>query len=140
MKTGFEKRWIGELSALGSLPVYMVATAALFLAGKIEASFSAIAGLAITMVLVYAIRLFHFRERPIPAKVESLLERLDGASFPSTHAARAGLLFSLLPLPKVFLGLVLLVVCISRVSLGKHHFTDVVAGALTGIAIGYAVL
>jgi undecaprenyl-diphosphatase len=69
----------------------------------------------------------------------------DPHSFPSGHAARAVMLAVLgLGLGPTWLGIVLLVwaplVVLARVAMGVHYLSDVLAGALLGLAIGLAVL
>lgn len=139
MKTDFKNRWVEELSALGSLPFYFVVVAGSLWILGFWAALRLLAGLAFTMAIAYAVRLLHFRERPRPAGYGNMVEKLDASSFPSTHAARAGLLFALLPLPKSFLFVIMVLVCTSRVLLGKHHGVDVIAGALLGVLAGSAV-
>jgi len=63
-----------------------------------------------------------------------------GKSFPSRHAACAGVIavtaLKTLPPLGVFLSLVALGICLSRVLAGVHFLRDVVAGLLLGAGIG----
>jgi undecaprenyl-diphosphatase len=72
---------------------------------------------------------------PLPVRVPS------STSFPSGHALAAWCAASLLadgdPLGPAYYGLAA-VVSASRVHVGLHHATDVVAGAALGLALGRA--
>jgi membrane-associated phospholipid phosphatase len=77
------------------------------------------------------------RERPPSA------EQDDAFSFPSTHAASAFALAAALgsgaPLLRAGLFGGATAVAASRLVLGEHYATDVVAGALLGVAVGELV-
>uniref|UniRef100_A0A8R1IE91 AcidPPc domain-containing protein n=1 Tax=Caenorhabditis japonica TaxID=281687 RepID=A0A8R1IE91_CAEJA len=96
-------------------------------------------------LIVIAIIKFHFhRERPI--KSYSNLQQLtvDVYSFPSGHSSRAAMLVVMLynfaPLFAVPLIPLPLIVGLSRVALGRHYITDVVAGTALGILEGRLML
>lgn len=97
----------------------------------------AIAGAA---VLVYLIKKVFKRERPA-GEWGGIYRKQDPHSFPSGHAVRAGLIICLAwqtfgtPWAYVFIlwGLMMM---LSRVVMGVHYFSDIVAGILLGLAIG----
>ncbi len=99
---------------------------------------------AITWLCTTVLKLFFPRPRPEGEQKLFYLD-IDANSFPSGHAARAGglvvALGSLLPLWGA-LALVLwaLSVCISRIALGLHYISDVVAGFFIGVAAGFLLI
>jgi len=101
-------------------------------------------GIVITALVVFAIKFTVRRRRP-EGEWGGFYRLTDPHSFPSGHAARAVMLAVLgLGLGPVGLGIVLLVwaplVVLARVAMGVHYLSDVLAGALLGLAIGLAML
>jgi undecaprenyl-diphosphatase len=95
-------------------------------------------------LVVFAIKFTVRRRRP-EGEWGGIYRRTDPHSFPSGHAARACMLAVLgLGLGPGWFGLVLLtwapLVLLARVAMGVHYLSDVLAGALLGIAIGLAAL
>ncbi len=103
-----------------------------------------------TIGLGVLLKLLLARERPFTDYVLSM--RLDTPSFPSGHAVgstiayglAAYLLYQIIPAPwsyviVAFLALLIIVIGISRVYLGAHFPSDVVAGWALG-AVGLAVI
>lgn len=93
-----------------------------------------------TSIIVFIIKVVVMRPRPFDNVIIVPLLKLIDYSFPSMHAGAA---FSALPVldlefPKLkwfWLGFALLI-ALSRVYLGFHYFSDVIAGAFFGYLIG----
>ncbi|WP_348642657.1 phosphatase PAP2 family protein [Mesorhizobium sp. B3-2-1] len=91
------------------------------------------------------ILLFVHRVRPYDAGVTHLIipASIDW-SFPSDHATAAfaivaAFVLQALPRRALLFGAMALLVCCSRLSVGIHYATDVLGGALTGIAAAVLV-
>ncbi len=99
---------------------------------------------ALTWLCTTLMKLFFQRPRPEGEQKLFYLD-IDANSFPSGHAARvAGLVVALGPLLPVWgafgLGLWAAGVCISRISLGLHYLSDIIAGIGVGIVAGLLLL
>ena len=88
---------------------------------------------------------FTFRRRRPEGTWGDVYRRADPHSFPSGHAARAVLLAVLaggwgpawlVPVLLIWAPLVML----SRIALGVHYLSDIVAGALLGLLLGAAAI
>lgn len=102
---------------------------------------AAVSGLAIA---VLAIKFTIRRQRP-PGDWGAIYRNTDPHSFPSGHAARAGLLAVLAAgLGPIWFGLLVAfwapLVSIARVKTGVHYLSDIIAGMLLGIAAGFVML
>ena len=96
--------------------------------------------IAATAVLVYLIKKILKRKRP-EGEWGGIYRKQDPHSFPSGHAVRAGLIICLawhtFGMPLVLLFIIWgLVMTLSRVVMGVHYFSDIVAGILLGLLIG----
>ena len=136
-------------SALG-VPLLVAAVAAQWWSGDprrrtrhvlVAAGLSFLLGLALNQLVL----LFVHRMRPYDAGVTRLMiERSADFSFPSDHAtstfaiAATFLIYGKLRWGLAFLAASALVV-VSRVYVGTHYLSDVLGGALTGIAAASAV-
>jgi len=102
----------------------------------IAAGLSFLIGLGANQIIL----LFVHRIRPYDAGVTHLIIPASADwSFPSDHATAAFAIvaaFALQALPRraLVFGAMALLICWSRVFVGTHYFTDVLGGALTGIA------
>jgi membrane-associated phospholipid phosphatase len=86
-----------------------------------------------------AIKLLVRRRRPILADLPALTSTPTALSFPSAHAATSfagAASYSRLGLPAIPLYALAVSLSASRLYLGVHHPSDVLAGALLGTAVG----
>jgi membrane-associated phospholipid phosphatase len=100
----------------------------------------AIVGLA---VVVLAVKRVFRRPRP-KGEWGAIYRKTDPHSFPSGHAARMAMLVVLAAaLGPAWLAWLLLIwaplVALARVAMGVHYLSDVIGGALVGIAVGLAL-
>jgi membrane-associated phospholipid phosphatase len=137
--------WMRDISGLGGLPIYLVAALTAFAIGEKSLAYQLAAGLGFGYLATVLIRLAWFRKRPEAQKYKNWLEKIDASSFPSLHAMRSAVFWSLLALffNQIALYLAFAVVIISiawtRVWLKRHHPSDVAAGLAIGLALAYFV-
>ncbi|MGD1060625.1 MAG: phosphatase PAP2 family protein [Methanomassiliicoccales archaeon] len=135
---------LSAISFLGSAPMGFIWVGALFIFRRRDLALYVLVAILIEIAYVYLTKDLVNRPRPYDAlpDVQYVAAQL-GQSFPSEHAAGAFAValvlgrrerWTLFPLIFVstFVGL-------SRVYIGVHYPTDVVAGAIAGVVIGYYV-
>jgi len=110
---------------------------------KDRAIFLAI-GIIVTATLVMAIKFTVRRQRPV-GEWGGIYRKTDPHSFPSGHAARAGMLAILgTGLGPAWFAMILLIwaplVTFARVIMGVHYVFDVLAGVLFGAGVGAVFL
>lgn len=98
----------------------------------------------VTAVAVLTVK-FSVRRRRPEGKWGDVYRKTDPHSFPSGHAARAFMLVVMgFWLGPPWLGLTLLVwaplVTLARVAMGVHYLSDVLAGALFGLLMGWLLV
>ena len=101
-------------------------------------------GVLVTATIVLAIKFSVRRQRP-EGQWGNIYRSTDPHSFPSGHAARVIMLAVVgAGLGPGWFGLLLLVwapfVPLARVAMGVHYLSDILAGALFGLAAGLIVL
>ena len=101
-------------------------------------------GIFVTAGLIFVIKKIVRRPRPA-GDWGNIYRRTDPHSFPSGHAARAAMLALIATaIGPPILGWILILwaplVIISRVIMGVHYLSDVIAGALIGTASALAIL
>jgi undecaprenyl-diphosphatase len=98
----------------------------------------------VTAAGVLAVKVIVRRERPA-GKWGDIYRKTDPHSFPSGHATRAALLAVLaLGTGPLWFGILLSIwaplVILSRVAMGVHYLSDVLAGTVLGIILAVAIL
>lgn len=101
-------------------------------------------GILVTAVLVLLIKFTVRRQRPA-GEWGGIYRKTDPHSFPSGHAARAGMLAVMgIGLGPVWFSVVLLIwaplVALARVIMGVHFVSDIFAGVIFGAGMGGIVL
>jgi undecaprenyl-diphosphatase len=135
------------ISYVGSNELLLLVALILLLSAKRETRISGVlllAGLTVSYHVVSLLKNWIGRPRPFVSVAGiNAMERADGFSFPSGHAA-AAFVAAVILIPAfgrswLFLGLAGLV-AVSRVYLGVHFPSDVLAGALLGAALGWILV
>lgn len=98
----------------------------------------------VTAIMVMLVK-FSVRRRRPEGQWGEIYRKTDPHSFPSGHAARAFMLVVIgFWLGPPWLGWILLVwaplVTLARVAMGVHYLSDVLAGALFGIVMGWILV
>ena len=145
----FARAFFRTVSMLGDGPLWFALALALPLLGGAEAlgTVARMAAVGVAAALVSkALKLGFRRVRPFLAHAGIPLgaKPLDAGSFPSGHTLHAVAFTLVVCADLAWLTLLLvpftLAVGASRVVLGLHYPSDVVAGAAFGAVLGYAVL
>jgi membrane-associated phospholipid phosphatase len=126
------QQFFTDLSAIGGLPIFLVAMAAMP-----HHSLTMLTALVIAMGVVIPTRLIWHRARPEKREAKNLIEQIDASSFPSIHTARAAIIgLALVTAPWMYLitALIIAGVAGARIALKAHDLLDVSVGALLGIA------
>jgi undecaprenyl-diphosphatase len=102
-----------------------------------------IVSILITALVVFVTKLIVRRKRP-EGEWGKFYRQTDPHSFPSGHAARAMMLAVVMLGMSPAMGILLLIwaplVSLSRIAMGLHYLSDVLAGMVLGLIIGGVVL
>ncbi len=134
--------FIKNVSALGTLPFFLIIISILYSINQIHFAIQLALGIFIGHLITYLIRLIYRKERPIPQKYESLVEKIDTSSFPSLHSVRAIIFFIISVMNSQSLtayfifSIYALGILWSRHYLQRHDWIDIFGGALIGLFIG----
>jgi membrane-associated phospholipid phosphatase len=137
---------IENISALGALPFFIIAILVLYLIGQKTFALQLLLGIFLAHIITYSIRLIYYKDRPQPKKHNSLIEKIDAASFPSLHSVRAMIFFviGIFNLKSVAAIIILFFyltsILFSRHYLKKHDFIDIFVGAVIGLCIGLLII
>ncbi len=101
-------------------------------------------GISVLAALVMGLKFIIRRRRP-EGECGSIYRNTDPHSFPSGHAARAFMIAVVaLGLGPAWLAILLCIwaplVALARVAMGVHYVSDIVAGLIVGILMGWGVL
>ncbi len=132
-----------ELTALGSVTVLALILVGLWMLDHRETSVLAASALFVSGSIVAVAKSVIARPRPDIA-VEMLPYAVESYAFPSGHATlsftAATILAFQFPRGKTYFYGIAVLVAFSRIYLGVHHATDVVAGAVLGVAVSLLVV
>jgi membrane-associated phospholipid phosphatase len=126
---------------------WILGLAVLWLVGndfwKLRAEIMA-SGIVLTAIVVFSIKFVVRRQRP-EGEWGAIYRKTDPHSFPSGHSTRALMLAVIaVGLGPAWFGFVLAIwaplVVLARVAMGVHYLSDVVAGAVLGVVIGFIIL
>lgn len=139
---------MAPLTRLGSGELIFVIAVLLVIFGKKEkkmAGILLIAGLSVTYYVVEFLKGTLAINRPFVtiADARLLVPKSSGYSFPSGHtvtAFMAATIVSRYYRPRAIWFTLALMVAFSRIYVGAHYASDVVAGACIGIMIGYGLV
>jgi undecaprenyl-diphosphatase len=100
-------------------------------------------GIAVTALITQTLKWLFRRQRP-PGEWGAIYRSADPHSFPSGHAARMAMLLVLgFTLGPAWFAALLIVwaplVALARVAMGVHYLSDILAGAVLGLAVGLAL-
>lgn len=128
------------ISLLGSITFVLSIILVFWIIGKEDKGFMLFLSVIVTGAIVYGLKLLFKRKRPYLV-VEGIKKFIEagGYSFPSGHASLAFILATVLSgFYKKGKNLYFLaaLIALSRIVLGVHYPTDVLAGSLLGIFIG----
>jgi membrane-associated phospholipid phosphatase len=135
-------RWLGHAGEYGAIWVAIGVILALLDSDQRDAWLVAGALAPVAVVVNFAVKLAFRRQRPVLEGLPPLGGAPSSLSFPSAHstAAFAAVTAMTRIAPEAAaLYLLAALIAIGRPYLGMHYPTDVVGGALLGVALGLAV-
>lgn len=135
-----------DFTSLGSLWFYALVVLFLFISKGYGLSARLATGFLLMYIITITIRTFYFKERPDKYYYKSYIERIDASSFPSLHSARITFLaiafmnYYKEMLFSILVAALAVIVMYSRIYLKKHDLKDVLAGAILGTVVYFAVV
>lgn len=142
LRTYIATEFFSAITAFGSVAATLVLFTGLWTTGEKRTARNGIVAGLTTAVVVKGLKVMIARARPDYA-VHDLFVGASSYAFPSGHSALAFATATVLAArfsnPVFFYGIAVLV-ALSRVYLGVHYTTDVVAGGLIGLLIGNMVV
>ncbi len=139
----FIDEFFRDITSLGGIYVYGIIALVLFIVGQNKLFFQMLFGAFFSYIIAGAIRLIYFKHRPSKQQFTNIIERIDASSFPSIHAARASFLVIIFSsalnsiIGNIFLFIVGIFICYSRIYLKKHDYADIFGGIIFGILLAY---
>ncbi|MFH0714332.1 MAG: phosphatase PAP2 family protein [Candidatus Diapherotrites archaeon] len=130
------------ITLLGNPAFWAFIAAWLYWSQKEKESFYLMALAGVSSAIVGVLKFGFQQPRPLPSEF-NVLENASGFGFPSAHSALAAAIFSfyeqkLKPWWKVFAFILVILVAFSRLYLGAHFLSDVLAGIVIGLLLGKA--
>jgi len=141
-----KEQLLNDIAGLAGMPLIGIVFLLFLILGKYSSAKQLFVGIFIAVLLTVIIRTIYFKLRPNKQKAKNFLQRLDVSSFPSLHSMRAAVVAVIVGnifqnnLVCVLLSLGVISVGTARVLLKKHHLSDVIAGIISGLIIGFAVI
>lgn len=135
------KKLFEEITLLGGILFYLIVIIYFYALGERAYFKVLIVCVMVIYALIVLIRTVYFKKRPRAEQYRNFMEKIDASSFPSVHAARITVLFLVSIyayqnyLAAILGGIILLVVCYSRMYLKKHDIVDVISGVLMGALV-----
>lgn len=130
------REWMRDFTSLAN-PLILIFVPFISL-GPDSPYYILLGALVVNEALGSIIKIVFPKKRPTGQTYSNTMEKIDAGSFPSLHAARITLVYltlfayASLPIMKVLFILVIVVVCVSRILLKKHFWTDVAGGITMG--------
>ncbi len=137
----YKNDFFRDITSFGGGYVEIVFMILFLLLNQIRVFKILLSGFILSYLISVIIRLIYYKDRPNKENHSNILERIDASSFPSVHSMRS--VFIAITLSNlfnnyyvsVFLMLVALIVCYSRIYIKKHYWTDVIVGLILGIIL-----
>ncbi len=134
---------IRDITSLGSLFFYIIVIFLFLLLDQWQVFVKLFVAFILCYIITVPIRLLFFKKRPKKQEYNNILEKITASSFPSLHSMRSILLVMFLSqyfqnnlLTTLLIAMFLLVV-ITRLTLKKHYFIDIIGGLIIGLIIWY---
>lgn len=144
MIPGYTSALVRDITSIGSLFFYLCVMGFALVFRETRALYGLTLGLVFIVMVAALLRSLFFRERPKKRDYTTGLQKIDAASFPSVHAARAAYLGTFfiihfgISLPGLLVIILSCAAVWSRYFLKEHHLTDVLVGAIIGSGIAFA--